>query len=264
MATQTLNLLKRFFLSDHAMLGLICINLVAVFLEESGIRLQLVGAIDMACTLLFVIEMAVKIGHYGWHGYWSRSWNMFDGLLVLVSLPSLLVYLVPQAGGFDLSIVLVFRMLRVFRFVRLFRAFPNFAQIGRNFLRALRDSTPIFLCFILLVLIWSLVTCSFFKELAPQYFATPIDSVYTIFRLCTIEGWYEVPDQISLTLSPWAGQLVRFYFIAIVILGGVIGISLVNSVFVDAMVSDNNDALEAKMDALQKQLDRIEEALKKS
>ena len=58
------------------------------------------------------------------------------------------------------------------------------------------------------------------------------------------------------------GHIVRLYFVIIVILGGVIGISLVNSVFVDAMVSDNNDSLEAKVSSLQEQLDRIEQMLK--
>lgn len=253
--------LKRLFLSEKIMLGLIVVNLLAVFLEESGLSNLYLLTIDIACTILFAVEMIVKICHYGWKQYWRSNLNRLDGTLVIASLPSLVVLFAPEASQFDFSIVLVFRIIRVFRFIRLFRAFPTFEQIGINFWKAIKDSTPIFLCFALLVLIWSMVTCFFFKDIAPQYFASPIDSIYTTFRLCTIEGWYEIPDNISRAVSPIMGHVVRFYFIAIVILGGVIGISLVNSIFVDAMVSDNNDSLEAKVSDLQRQLDRIEKML---
>lgn len=243
------------------MLGLTIVNLVSVFLEESGVENSVVWTIDIACTILFALEMGVKLHHYGWKTYWSRNWNRLDGFLVLVSLPSLAVLFAPEASHLDISIVLVFRVLRLFRFFRLFRAFPNFDQISRNFWKAIKDSMPIFLCFVLLVLIWAMVTCFFFKDVAPEYFSSPIVSVYTTFRLCTIEGWYEIPDNISLAVSPWMGHVICFYFIGIVILGGVIGISLVNSVFVDAMVSDNNDSLEKQVRQLQEQLDRIERML---
>ncbi|NQX82448.1 MAG: ion transporter, partial [Flavobacteriaceae bacterium] len=42
-----------------------------------------------------------------------------------------------------------------------------------------------------------------------------------------------------------------------VITGGVFGMSLVNSIFVDAMVSDNNDNLERKIEELNKKMDRL-------
>ena len=41
------------------------------------------------------------------------------------------------------------------------------------------------------------------------------------------------------------------YFIFVVFSGGIFGLSLVNSIFVDAMVSDNNDELEKKIDNLE-------------
>ena len=40
-------------------------------------------------------------------------------------------------------------------------------------------------------------------------------------------------------------------------LGGVIGLSLINSVFVDAMVSDNNDDLLERIDQLEEKIDRL-------
>lgn len=43
----------------------------------------------------------------------------------------------------------------------------------------------------------------------------------------------------------------------ILITGGIFGLSLVNSIFVDAMVQDNNDELEKKVDLLNKKIDRL-------
>jgi voltage-gated sodium channel len=47
------------------------------------------------------------------------------------------------------------------------------------------------------------------------------------------------------------------YFIFVVISGGIFGLSLVNSIFVDAMVSDNNDELENKIDLLDQKIDKL-------
>lgn len=47
------------------------------------------------------------------------------------------------------------------------------------------------------------------------------------------------------------------YFVFIVITGGIIGLSLVNSIFVNSMVSDNNDELEKKIDDLDSKLNDI-------
>ena len=73
----------------------------------------------------------------------------------------------------------------------------------------------------------------------------------------TIEGWYEIPDAIYDNVSESYQFLVRPYFIFILVLGGIVGMSLINSVFVDAMVSDNNDDVKAKLDELEKKIDKL-------
>ncbi|MBO6081618.1 MAG: hypothetical protein J6P46_01180, partial [Bacteroidales bacterium] len=56
---------------------------------------------------------------------------------------------------------------------------------------------------------------------------------------------------------------VRMYFVLILIAGGIIGLSLVNSIFVDAMVSDNNDALEAEVKELTGKVDELLDEIKR-
>ena len=63
-------------------------------------------------------------------------------------------------------------------------------------------------------------------------------------------------------MSPARVAGVRVYFVLILILGGIIGLSLVNSIFVDAMVSDNNDELEDEVKKLNEKIDLLTEELR--
>ena len=78
-----------------------------------------------------------------------------------------------------------------------------------------------------------------------------------------MEGWYEIPDALAASMSPAGVAGVRIYFVLILIMGGIIGLSLVNSIFVDAMVSDNNDELEAEVKKLNEKIDLLTEEILK-
>jgi len=58
------------------------------------------------------------------------------------------------------------------------------------------------------------------------------------------------------------GGLINLYFIVILLSGGIFGLSLINAIFVDAMVSDNNDVLEKKVDELTEKINQLLEQKK--
>jgi voltage-gated sodium channel len=66
---------------------------------------------------------------------------------------------------------------------------------------------------------------------------------------------------ISTDYSKSATFFIYLYFIFVVVTGGIIGLSLVNSIFVDSMVSDNNDVIEQKIDNLDNKLNNIIEKI---
>jgi len=250
---------QNIFLNDKFILLVILVNAVIIFLQESGIHNPLISAIDIICTIIFIIEMVAKIANLGLRGYLSKGMNVMDGTLVLLSLPSVVSYFFPYEM-LDLSFLLVLRVLRMFRFFRVVHFFPNFGTIMRNFGKAMKDSLSVFAGFIIMIIVVSLISCALFRSQAPQFFGTPADSIYSVFRMCTVEGWYEIPDTICEGLSPTWAVLVRVYFVLVLVLGGIIGMSLVNSIFVDAMVSDNNDALEKEVALLSRKMDALMEA----
>ncbi|MBR3287243.1 MAG: ion transporter [Bacteroidales bacterium] len=253
---------KNIFTSERVVLLVILLNSVILFRQEIGPQSPAINVIDAACTIFFALEMLMKHIQLGFRGYWASGWNRMDGILVILSIPALISYFVP-AHLLDLSILLILRVLRVFRLFRLAHIFPNFDNTIKGFGKALRDSFPIFCAFLILILMVSLFNCAFFKDVAPEYFGTPWDSIYSTFRLCTVEGWYEIPDALSVGLTPGKVAFVRIYFVLILIAGGIIGLSLVNSIFVDAMVSDNNDALELEVKQLNERIDLLTEEIRK-
>lgn len=252
---------KKIFLNEKVILAIIILNAILLFLQESGVDNMFISGLDVCCTIIFLVEMLVKIGEWGFKKYWSSGWNRLDGTLVILSLPSLVVFFFPITS-INLSFLLVLRILRVFRFFRLIHAFPGFTQMLKNFALAMRHSYAVFVGLLIMIIILAMIGCALFKDVAPEYFQTPLDALYSTFRIFTGEGWNEIPDAVAANLGTGAGHLVRLYFCSVLILGCIIGMSLLNSIFVDAMVSDNNDDVKEKLDAIEATLEEIKSKLK--
>lgn len=246
-------MLKKLLLNERAVLAIILLNTAIIFAQECGATHPLLDTLDMLCTLVFVIEAAVKIGHSGWRSYWADGWNRFDFIIVVLSIPSLLELLLPNSLS-GLETLQVLRTLRILKSFRTFRAFPDFSSIVRHFWGALRKTVGILCSFALLIVIAALLCTSLLREVAPQHFGSVGTSAYTIFRLCTIEGWYEIPESIAAATSPLWGSVARVAFSLLLVLGGIIGMSLINSIFVDEMVSDNDNDIKQQLGRLEDQL----------
>lgn len=254
-------LLDKTLLNDHVILAVILLNSIVIFLIESGMNTPLLIGLDMACTVIFLLEMIAKHVCLGVRNYWHDGWNCMDGVLVLLSLPSLVIPFL-DVTMFNFSVVLSLRLLRVIRFMRVFHFFPNVAQVGQGLMRALRDSGVVLIGFAVILLLFGLINCSLYREVAPEYFATPLRSVYSVFRVFTVEGWYEIPDAIAAATSPLVGRLTRFYFCFLLAAFGILGLSLINSVFVDAMVADNNDDVKEQLTRIEQQQACLEQEIK--
>lgn len=251
-------MIKKLFLNDTFIFFLILINAVLLFMQcyrESPWLLRL----DSGLMVCFIIEMVVKLRHFGWCEYWKDRWNRFDGIITIFSSFSLLHFLLAASGGpLPLGVLIAFRIFRIFRFFRILRFLPAMDSMVNGTKRAIDSSYVILLAFGVITFIVSLVSCSFYRNISPEYFGNPLRSCYTIFRLFTIEGWYEIPNSVASACQVgfW-GALTKVYFTVLLFTGGIIGMSFINSIIVDAMVSDNNDELIKKMDNLEAKIDHL-------
>ena len=224
--------------------------------------------IDAAFTLFFVLEALIKIDPWrngwkkGWKAYWSQNWNKFDFIVVALSLPSIGEVFV--GSGVQINALLALRCLRVFKLSKLFRRLPNHDNLLTGLKLAFKTSYYVIISFVLFLIVFAVLSSALFGEFAPEYFKNPGLSLYNIFKLFTVEGWYELPDAIAKNSSYAYGLFARFYFSILLFAGGIIGVSLINSVFVDAMATDNNNDVISKLEGLEKQIQRLSEQLKEA
>jgi voltage-gated sodium channel len=199
-------------------------------------------AIDIACVVYFVAEACAKVALCGWREYWAVRWNRFDFLIVALSLPVLVSPFAHEYAGF--VGVPVLRMARLFRLFRLLRFIPGRARLGAGVVRALRASVGVFLAIMIVNFIFAMGAHILFDQIAPDYFGNPARACYSMFRIFTIEGWHDIPEAIERNASDGWVVVARIYFGAAVLIGGILGLSLGNAVFVDQMMADNTRDVE--------------------
>lgn len=251
-------------LNDRFLLTLILLNAGVIFLQcfyESNLWLNVLDSVLVAS---FLGEIFFKIRAYTFRGYWQSGWNRFDFAVTLVSSLACLQWILPATELSSLEFIVALRVFRVFRFFRLLRFIPSIHSIMEGCKRAVLASYVILFAFLLVAFIFSIISCNLFKDVAPEYFQDPFTSFYTIFRLFTVEGWYEIPDAVASHYTYAGAFLTKLFFATLLFVGGIIGMSFVNSIIVDAMVSDNNDELIEQIKTLETKLDRLTEILQKS
>jgi voltage-gated sodium channel len=243
---------RNLFLRDRFILLLIMINALIIFTMGFSLShgvMRVLAAVDQIITVLFVVEMAIKIRYHSFGGYWSSMWNRMDFILIFLSLPSLLLY-VTAADGSAMSYLLVLRVTRLFKTFRTLKFIPGIEELVAGVRRAMRASVIVFLGFGIYIFLIGILCFYLFRDASAEYFGDPLLALYSTFKIFTVEGWYEIPESIAAGMQAEITMLIYAFFAFILLSGGIFGLSLVNSIFVDAMVADNNDELEKKVDAL--------------
>ena len=278
-----MNAFERVFLNEMFVFVLILLNATLIFVQAYKLSPEVEHWLTLAddiMSITFLLEAVVKARYLGMREYWSSTWNRFDIFLVLASLPSILLRVLPVGTLPNTSVLLVLRVFRVFKFFRFIKFFPQVEHIFKSAQKAVGASFMVLAGFFVFIFIMSILFCYMFRDIAPLTFGNPILSYYNTFQVFTIEGWQSIPAQIDIEalkyypadpnvegsggLSPLATALMRVMFIATFIIGGVFGLSIVNSIFVDAMVSNSNEGAEedvekirAELNVLNAKLDQI-------
>lgn len=252
-------MIRKLFLNDNFIFWLILINSVILFIGgyySSENQLFIISIADNLITALFIFELAIKFNEFGVKCYLKSNWNKFDFILIAISIPAFISFIL-NLNVFDFSFLLVFRIMRVFKAFRFFKFIPNVGQLVSGVQRALKASVFVFIGFFIYIFIIGILSYYLFQSSGSEYFSNPMISLYSTFKIFTVEGWFEIPEQITIHYSNFGSFFTYLYFIFVVLTGGIFGLSLVNSIFVDSMVSDNNDELEVKIDNLDSKVTEI-------
>ncbi|XP_048586351.1 sodium channel protein 1 brain isoform X2 [Nematostella vectensis] len=125
----------------------ILLNTLVMSIEHPRLEDPLLTVVNISnevFTFIFLLEMILKLIALGFLGYIRVAWNIFDGIVVIISIVDFIVNkFVPDAGGTGISVLRTFRLLRVLKLAKSWSTMNSLlATIGKS-LGALGNLTVI-------------------------------------------------------------------------------------------------------------------------
>ena len=212
---------------------------------------------DAMFTVIFLVEIGLKIFEDGRKffikdGFENASllrkidgWNVMDALVVLASITSIFMLKDEYQQIDGMLAMIVFRVVRLLKLLRLLKMFKKYlTNLFDGVKHALIKSIPIIMIFGIGLMILGFVLYLFSAEkgIGEEYFTNPIKSVFSLFQLFTYDGWNLITNNVSAECQRmwpdvwWVESAVRIVFCILVFAGGIVGVALLNSVFVDGML----------------------------
>uniref|UniRef100_A0A3P8Y3V2 Ion transport domain-containing protein n=1 Tax=Esox lucius TaxID=8010 RepID=A0A3P8Y3V2_ESOLU len=159
-------------LFDHVVLVFIFLNCITIALERPNIQLHSIERVFLSVsnyvfTVIFLAEMTVKVVALGFclgqQSYLKSSWNVLDGILVLVSLVDILVSLASTGGNRILGILRVLRLLRTLRPLRVISRAPGLKLVVETLITSLRPIGNIVLICCAFFIVFGILGVQLFK-----------------------------------------------------------------------------------------------------
>nr|XP_020034054.1 sodium channel protein type 10 subunit alpha [Castor canadensis] len=199
---------------DITIMVLICLNMVTMMVEtdeQSEEKTKILGKINQFFVAVFTAECVMKMFALRQY-YFTNGWNVFDFIVVLLSIGSLVfsAILTSIESYFSPTLFRVIRLARIGRILRLIRA----AKGIRTLLFALMMSLPalfnIGLLLFLVMFIYSIFGMSTFPNVRREAgiddmfnFQTFANSMLCLFQITTSAGWDGLLSPILNTGPPY-------------------------------------------------------------
>jgi len=205
---------------------------------------NLLETFNLVFTVIFNVEMVIKLIGLGPKAYISDNWNVFDGLVVIVSDFELLAKIVNP--GSDSGAISAFRIFRLLRIFRVLGQIESLKIILGSVVSSAGDVTYLCLILLLFIFMFSTLGISLFSAAYYEYGdANPgsfpsgrwrFDDIHwsmlTVFQCITGDAWNAVMfDTKEATDSDW----VSFYFVVVVVFGGFIVLNLFIAILLSRM-----------------------------
>ncbi len=177
---------------------------------------EVVGVLDWMITVIFLVEIIIRfIGEPNKKYFFKNGWNVFDTLIVVVSL-------VPIE---DSELAIVGRLIRIFRVLRMVSIIPELRILLNSLLKALPQLAYVMLLMFIIFYIYAAIGSTFFAKVDPKLWGDIAISMLTLFRVMTFEDWTDVmyATQEYYPFS-WVFYLSFIFFTAFAFLNMIIGI----------------------------------------
>ncbi|MEW5056494.1 MAG: ion transporter [Cycloclasticus sp.] len=178
--------------------------------------IDVVGMLDVLITLIFLFEIIVRfIGEPDKRRFFHSAWNVFDSLIVIVSL-------IPIE---DSELALIGRLVRIFRVLRMVSLIPELRMLLNSLVKAMPQLGYVALMMFIIFYIYAAVGSTFFASINPELWGDIAVSLLTLFRVMTFEDWTDVMyETMEVYGSSWIFYITFIFFTAFAFLNMIIGI----------------------------------------
>jgi voltage-gated sodium channel len=172
--------------------------------------------LDRAVTLFFLFELCIRfIGEPTKKNFFKEPWNLFDRLIVIISL-------IPIQ---DSELALIGRLIRIFRVLRMVSMIPELRLLLNSLIRALPQLGYVVLLMFIIFYIYAPAGSSFFAPINETLWGDISIAMLTLFRVMTFEDWTDVMYE-TMQVYPfsWLFYLSFIFLTTFAFLNMVIGI----------------------------------------
>jgi len=172
--------------------------------------------LDWLITFIFLTEIIVRfIGEEHKKQFFKHGWNIFDTLIVVISL-------IPVE---DSELALVGRLIRIFRVLRMVSIVPELKMLLNSLLIAMPQLGYIVALMFIIFYIYAAIGSTFFAAINPDLWGDIAISMLTLFRVMTFEDWTDIQYE-TMTVYPfsWIYYITFIFFTAFAFLNMVIGV----------------------------------------
>ncbi len=232
----------------HASTALVVINMVVMCCPYAGMTEEYAANLETAgtvITVIFMVEMALKLVGVGCTRYWRNKWNKLDGAIVIMSAVELGATIAFAGGGPNISFLRILRMLRVLRMLRLMRSWKGLYRICMTLFKALPGMANIVILFFLLDLIFALLGMQLFGgsfvgpmaeddsvELPRTHFDYIGPAMLTVFIVMS-GSWYDIMmGQAAVSSS------APMYFVAVLVVGTYLLLNIFITILLEQFSAD--------------------------
>ena len=214
--------------------------------------LTVLNYLDWGITLFFLVEITVRfLGEKHKLQFFKNGWNVFDTLIVLVSL-------IPIE---DSEMAVVGRLIRVFRVLRMVSIIPELRLLLNSLIAALPQLGYLMLLMFIIFYIFAAIGSTLFAEINPDLWGDISISLLTLFRVMTFEDWTDVMYE-TMTVYGWSWiyYLIFIFLTAFAFLNMVIGV-IVSVLDEETAKFKSADGNVVTLDDIARKLEQIEARL---
>ncbi|EGR31257.1 hypothetical protein IMG5_114650 [Ichthyophthirius multifiliis] len=201
-------------------------------------------------TYIFAYEMCIKIIAFGLKGYFKDSFNIFDCILVFLSV----IEIIFQQSGLFVTIA-GFRSLRLFRIIKLIKRLENLRFLLISIGKTLQQINNFLVLVILFIIVSSLLGMEFFAykirfkddlvnledgESPDVNFDNFQNAFVCIFILLINENWNQILYYHLRAFGDWSPSI---FFITVIIVGNFILLKLFLAILINQFSQNNNQQL---------------------